>query len=68
MLPCSKKLQVLAHSMIFKVFSENKEFSATFSLKSSPKRQNMVLEKLRVFVGKVASFRQIDDFSCFFTK
>ena len=57
-----KKLQVLAKSMIFRVFSPNEALFATFCSKV---RQNA---QTRWFLRKVASFGQIDEFSCFFTK
>ena len=55
-------LQVFAESIIFCVFSRNEALFATFPWKV---RQNA---ETRWFLPKLASFRKIDDFSCFFTK
>ena len=59
MVICSKCGIVLAKSMSFRAFSWN---DALFFLKSSSKCKKWC------FVRKVASFCQVDDFSCFFTK
>ena len=57
-----EKLLVLAKSMIFRAFSRNEPLFATFC---SIVDQNA---ETRKFARKVASFGQIDDFSCLFTK
>ena len=57
-----EKLQVLAKSTIFHVFSRNQAPLATFGWKV---RRNA---ETRCFLRKLASFGQIDDFSCFFAK
>ena len=57
-----EKLQVLTKSMIFRAFLRNELLFPTFSLKVNRNA------KTWQFVRKVASFDQIHDFSCFFTK
>ena len=57
-----EKLEVLVKSTIFRVFSRNQAFFATFGRKVRQKAETPWLPR------KVGSFGQIDDFSCFFTK
>ena len=80
MVVCSKKLQVLAKSTIFHAFPRNEALFASFCLKVHPNAETWCFaresftEKLTQtarrgsLLEKVASFGQIDDFSCLFAK